>query len=548
MTADGSSDRRRGVGLHRVARPPESSLGGDVAAFPADGTVWARDYRTKAMRKSFPIDLHFLQELEHGADLVNAFWSRYGGSNYAAPTLRGVLEALKLWAKFCGETGVVVHDCSAISEDVMRAFLAWIARRERTRRDTLSYTSRVLECVAAGADLESPNGGEKLRAAKSALLLSCRRLDRGLGPPKALDDDNWQRLLETAAREVKASMAGYRAGDVPEAGTKLVPFIVLVAAHTGANPVPLLTFRRDAWKPEAVLDGYWRVSWLKGRAHGHEEQSLVFAATVKMGVSLIEVLEFVKRWTEPLVERVAESCRDDLWLYVSRHNKPFSAAWEPRNFTTGSVRSWLQQNRLKIQLDQIRSSAALTLLRSGKSLTHVQSFLQHTELNTTWRYVRSDVLQSRFNRAITLTQERIVGRVVPQARATGVGALALPAAVREKLAAGAWDVGTCGCLDPYNSPVPGEIKGRLCRSFHACYACPHAVWFKEHLPLEAWKLHRFESLRASDPDWARKYGQTCEVIRRDILGAFPEEDRRWADAEASRFATLPILVADGVSV
>lgn len=28
-----------------------------------------------------------------------------------------------------------------------------------------------------------------------------------------------------------------------------------------------------------------------------------------------------------------------------------------------------------------------------------------------------------------------------------------------------------GCLDPYNSPIPGQIKGKLCEGFGLCPAC-----------------------------------------------------------------------------
>jgi hypothetical protein len=93
-----------------------------------------------------------------------------------------------------------------------------------------------------------------------------------------------------------------------------------------------------------------------------------------------------------------------------------------------------------------------------------------------------------------------------------------------------------------------RVSGRRCRSFHACYGCAHAVWFREHLPLEVWKLRRFESLRDHDPHWERKYAPTCEIIRRDILGSFPPADREWAEREAAAFAALPVLAANGVTV
>jgi hypothetical protein len=74
------------------------------------------------------------------------------------------------------------------------------------------------------------------------------------------------------------------------------------------------------------------------------------------------------------------------------------------------------------------------------------------------------------------------------------------------------------------------------------------VWFKEHLPLEVWKLRRFESLKTSDPHWETKYGHTCEIIRRDILGAFSASDRSWAEQTAVSLASMPVLVGEGVTL
>jgi hypothetical protein len=369
------------------------------------------------------------------------------------------------------------------------------------------------------------------------------------GPGKALSDVIWQRLLRTARAEAAETMKKYRPGDVPLGGIDLVPFVVLIGAYTGANPIPLLSLRRDSWKPEPVLDGYWRLSWRKDRAAGHEEQSLVFAGTAEGGLGVIELLDFVRRWTDPLVPRAAENFRNDLWLYQRETRRPAqAAAWAPARFIGRHVLRWTRAHGLPVTLQALRTNAALTLLRSGRSLIHVQSFLQHRDLRTTWLYLRSEVLRPAFNRTIAATQTRIAGLVLPQRRTQAAAVIPAPKAVQARLASGEWDLGTCACRDPYHSPVPGEITGRRCRSFHACYGCAHAVWFREHLPLEVWKLRRFEALRGRDPHWDEKYSATCEIIRRDILGSFGKADRDWAERAASAFDSLPVLAANGVTI
>jgi len=452
------------VGRHRVVLKSTSS---GITPFPLDTVVWELNYQTRSMRRAERIDLRFLRELDHGAALVNGFWSRYGRANYAANTLMTVVKALTRWAEFCRETKPALAQGAVASNDLLRAFMAWSARRGNRRRDTSMLVSTLIECLAEAANLENAGSGDTLRHRKSELLLSCGGHGRRAHTEgKALVDADWQRLLSAAHRDVETAMHGYQPGDEPTSGTALVPFIVMVAAYTGANTTPLLAFQRDAWTPAPVLDGYWSVTWRKDRAKGREEQSLVFAHKVADGPSLIDVLDFVRKWTEPLVARVPKNCRNDLWLHRSRRRFARSAAWRPSNFLTKHAKHWLQKHKLKGTVDCIRPSAALTLLRSGKTLTHVQHFLQHADLRTTWKYVRSAVLHSTFNRVITATQERILGRVLPEPRGSGAAAIEVPRAVHEALVSGAWDLGTCACRDPYHSPIPGEITGRLCRSFH----------------------------------------------------------------------------------
>jgi hypothetical protein len=520
----------------------------EIAAFPSAEPPWERTYKPRAARRAVRIDLRALRGLDGGESLVAGFWSRYGRSNYSGQTLIAAAKMLRRWVAFCRGTRTAAPDSNSATEDLLRSFTAWLAQRKFRRRNIAATASTVIDCMAEAAEWEETGRGEAIRRLKYGILLSCASRGPGPKPHRTLSDAEWERLLHTARVEAAETMRRHRAEDTPASGTQLVPFVILVAAYTGANPIPLLMFRRDAWKAEPILEGYWRLRWRKDRAAGHEEQSLVFAGKVEGGLGVIELLEFVRKWTAPLVDRAPENCRNDLWLYRRQTRwRAESAGWAPRSFGK-HVLTWTRKHEMNITLQQLRSSSALTLLRSGRSLTHVQHFLQHSDVRMTWRYVRSEILRPAFNRTIAQAQARIAGLVVPKPREEAAASVTVPAAVQAKFASGSWDLGTCACRDPYHSPVPGEIAGRRCRSFHACYGCAHAVWFREHLPLEVWKLRRFEALRGIDPHWSEKYAATCEIIRRDILGSFSKADRDWAEREASAFASLPVLAANGVTV
>ena len=99
-------------------------------------------------------------------------------------------------------------------------------------------------------------------------------------------------------------------------------------------------------------------------------------------------------------------------------------------------------------------------------------------------------------RAIQKAQERMMERVtvVPEQRVLGVSATGVcPRPRRQKIVAGRFDTGCGTCRDPYDSPQPGEEKGRPCTSFHACFSCPNGLWFLDDLPQVIATRDRFMS-------------------------------------------------------
>ena len=140
---------------------------------------------------------------------------------------------------------------------------------------------------------------------------------------------------------------------------------------------------------------------------------------------------------------------------------------------------------VRFTLASIRPTAATQLyLETGGNLRKVQQFLQHAHLRTTVKYLLNHITEPFNARAIQKAQERMIERVtvVPEQRALGVERLDLPKARALKIVAGQFDTGCGTCRDPYDSPQPGEEKGRACTSFHACFSCPNGLWFLEDLP------------------------------------------------------------------
>lgn len=85
----------------------------------------------------------------------------------------------------------------------------------------------------------------------------------------------------------------------------------------------------------------------------------------------------------------------------------------------------------------------------------------------------------------------------------------------------------CYCADPYDSPIPGEVKGSLCAAFGCCPGCPHGspVLGSEHALARLLQLR--EALQRSKADlpierWIQRYAQPLEVLEKKWLPLFDD--------------------------
>jgi len=164
--------------------------------------------------------------------------------------------------------------------------------------------------------------------------------------------------------------------------------------------------------------------------------------------------------------------------------------------------------------------------------------------------VLNSITESFNAHVIQKAQERMVERVtvVAEKREKGVKRLNLPTAQASKIVAGRFDTGCGACRDPYNSPQPGEIEGRACTSFHACFSCPNGLWFLEDLPLIMATRDRFLRLRSEMKagDWELVYGSSLRIINEQIIAAFRTEQIEMAEIKASDLKNMPLVVTKGV--
>jgi hypothetical protein len=95
----------------------------------------------------------------------------------------------------------------------------------------------------------------------------------------------------------------------------------------------------------------------------------------------------------------------------------------------------------------------------------------------------------------------------------------------ERFLSGACNTLIGKCQDPLNSPQPGEVKGRVCRSLHACLFCENCWIFAEDLPATIQYRDRLlsEKKEMTDEAWEMLHGLAVRAIDQSILSAFPTE-------------------------
>lgn len=104
----------------------------------------------------------------------------------------------------------------------------------------------------------------------------------------------------------------------------------------------------------------------------------------------------------------------------------------------------------------------------------------------------------------------------------------------------------CSCADPYDSPIPGEVVGKLCGAFGCCPACPHG---SPELG-SAHALARLLQLRAALMDarlnlpmvrWIARYKRPLDVLEQSWLPLF-DDPQLWEHVK--RMSLQPIGVIE----
>jgi hypothetical protein len=504
--------------------------------------------------RHFSVNLTLLSERpELARVLANSFWMIYQPEPRSA-TVSRTADTLRLFGRFLSyrsQSQTDVQTAKDLNADILKEFAVWLVAKHRLKRRTAANVFTVCCCFLRRAQRLYP---EEFDSAFSTPRNLFAGADNDRAESRVLSLADFRKILAAAENDIRHIREAYKPGDVPTSAQQLIPFMVMIAARTGINPWSLYGLGRDCLSPHEFDEGLFYCTWDKPRARKQQRQLHRADRRSQMGV--VELIQFLRQYTEPLAAAARPPESTKLFLYFSRNSglkcRLISPGTTSRENFIVHFPEFIKHHGLpQFTLVNIRPTAATQIyLETGGNLRKVQQFLQHAHLRTTVRYLLNTITEPFNARAIQKAQERMIERVtvIPENRAVGVERLKLPKAQARKIAAGRFDTGCGACRNPYDSPQPGEEKGRACTSFHACFSCPNGLWFLQDLPQVIATRDRLVSLQTEmrSADWQTVYGETVQIIEQHIIAAFRPEQVKAAVAAAKSQERRPMIVAKGV--
>ena len=299
--------------------------------------------------------------------------------------------------------------------------------------------------------------------------------------PETVPHDAWLRLhdvqLRSAPKRLGMSFVELRRAIMPRA-RDLVPFVLLLALPTSFNPDSLRGLRQSHIDyPEEFGGRRIRFRPPKGRAG--RKQIRTFAMGDSIGPEAL--VATVEAWTAHIRGAAPAPLKDMLFIFFSPWAENAESGISPiGNFAgssrTDSQKAWYTALRQfldeydlpKFTLAQVRpTSLDLVHELTGGDLKAVQTAGNHRSPQVILDHYTSDAARLRNNEMLASAMQTRDRLVETQGKAAD------PRREPQEADRGCATPGFT-CLDPFASPMPTEVEGRLCNAYGMCPTCPLA--------------------------------------------------------------------------
>ena len=330
----------------------------------------------------------------------------------------------------------------------------------------------------------------------------------------------------------------------------LVPFYIVLAIQTAANPDPLRLIRRNCLVPHPLEEERVFLEWFKPKTGGRVQCMQRRSFDRRRSRSAPHLVEMLLEMTTPLLPHVGEQDREGLFLIRRMGTSPArghrhiagTIGWDALNY---AVERFIIRSNERIAAwnvthperpRRVLPDFSLGLFRGSVATAHYEAsegdilapkaVLNHASVATTSAYIEGPAAARIERDTISRMQKLMLAWVAPTAKAA-------PTVSEDRDATVLFGN---ECLSHVSD------DGRLCPKFGGCLACPGLV-----VPLDAEHLARIIQARAHleaarerlDPQrWARFYAPSLRALTDDLLPDFPDT----LFPEAGRIAaTLPPL-------
>ncbi|WP_404385908.1 hypothetical protein LL946_06335 [Knoellia locipacati] len=330
-------------------------------------------------------------------------------------------------------------------------------------------------------------------------------------PTEALSDDVMRKVLRAAKGDVARARRRLEGRPGHMAWGESVSLFVLLLWELdwSMDVLKALQFRPDS--PTTVLDWsagdgtFVETIWLKARG-GASQQRLYRADGPWSPGTLLRCLETFTRSAREVGDRADNDFTSGCpWLAVVDSPSgfgdrlPVEGGWLVRTFDGhGQFRRWLTLHGIatpeavgeRVTFRAIRPAAkAVRMSLTDTSGLHVADIVDgHTAEVFQRRYTRNARLMRElaqiWHKEIAGRAEGLIRGWRPHIVTEEAGSLAsgLDATTARSALDGDLEAGLVACLDPLDSPQPGQRRGHPCGlAFRACFECPNAVVTPRHV-------------------------------------------------------------------
>lgn len=323
----------------------------------------------------------------------------------------------------------------------------------------------------------------------------------------------------------------------PEPDT-ILPFALLSAAYTFANYGPLLSLTHRQTIEKIVMDvARYTFDFIKPRGTDYLRS---FAVDDDM-FSPSSLFKFLKQWTSrirPLAGKYVDRC----FIFVTNEGevRGYSVA---KDDGTDSDQTWKHALTSFLRRHQLPRITIQVIRDTGLDIVRFQNNDDIRAVQAAGGQVSKSTVERHYDGPGTKrkrTEHLAEGMTVYARWANTQGK------VDHRRSGPNADIAAATpgwkCFDPFDSPIPGEVPGRICQAFGRCPACPMGFLdFKSPYALARCLQLQEETISARTyleaQRWKDAFEPVLKVLRTRWLPAFTDKSVRDA---ASRLNLNPI--------